>query len=99
MRRTVRILACLLAALIAHAGEREAARVYESLRASPRLEPFLRAFPKGGDLHNHLGGSLTPEQWIAIAIRRSFCVDEKALVLIEAAEPGCPAGTAPAASL
>jgi adenosine deaminase len=69
------------------------------LRASPRLETFLRAFPKGGDLHNHLGGSITPEQWIAIAIRRGFCVDEKALALIEVPEPGCPAGTAPAASL
>lgn len=32
-----------------------------------QLYSFLYALPKGGDLHNHLGGSARPEWWLAIA--------------------------------
>jgi adenosine deaminase CECR1 len=31
------------------------------------LYTFLYALPKGGDLHNHLGGSALPEWWYAVA--------------------------------
>lgn len=31
------------------------------------LYTFLYALPKGGDLHNHLGGAIRPEWWYAIA--------------------------------
>jgi adenosine deaminase CECR1 len=31
------------------------------------LYTFLYALPKGGDLHNHLGGSARPEWWLAVA--------------------------------
>jgi adenosine deaminase CECR1 len=31
------------------------------------LYAFLYALPKGGDLHNHLGGSALPEWWYAVA--------------------------------
>lgn len=31
------------------------------------LYTFLYALPKGGDLHNHLGGAVLPEWWYAIA--------------------------------
>jgi adenosine deaminase len=99
IRGAAALLLCLFSPIFAHADERAAARIYDSLRASPSLEAFLRAFPKGGDLHNHLGGSLTPEQWIAMAIRRGFCVNERDLILGEALDSGCPAGTVPAATL
>jgi adenosine deaminase CECR1 len=32
-----------------------------------QLYTFLYALPKGGDLHNHLGGSALPEWWFAVA--------------------------------
>lgn len=32
-----------------------------------QLYAFLYALPKGGDLHNHLGGSARPEWWLAVA--------------------------------
>ena len=32
-----------------------------------QLYTFLYALPKGGDLHNHLGGAIRPEWWYAIA--------------------------------
>jgi adenosine deaminase CECR1 len=31
------------------------------------LYTFLYALPKGGDLHNHLGGAILPEWWYAVA--------------------------------
>jgi adenosine deaminase len=81
------------------ADEAEAVRVYERLRTSTGMEAFLRAFPKGGDLHNHLAAHVTPETWIEIAIQRNGCVDEANLLLFENGESTCPAGTAPAATL
>jgi adenosine deaminase len=69
------------------------------LRTSNGLEAFLRAFPKGGDLHNHMGGGITPEKWIEIAIKRNFCLDERLLILVQNLASTCPAGMVPAATL
>src|SRR5688500_521938 len=97
----MRVLAAFLVLLVAasvQAGEPEAARAFEKLKNTPKLEEFLRAFPKGGELHTHLTGAVPPEKLIEIARRRGFCLDENALLLIQR-QPGtatCPAGQSPA---
>ena len=97
--RVLAILLCLVSLSIARADERAAAIAYDELRTSNGLEAFLRAFPKGGDLHNHMGGGITPEKWVEIAIKRNFCVDERLLILVQNLAPTCPAGMVPAATL
>jgi adenosine deaminase len=97
--RVLAILLCLVSLSIARADERTAAKVYDELRTSNGLKAFLRAFPKGGDLHNHMGGGITPEKWIEIAIKRKFCLDERLLILVQNLAPDCPAGMVPAATL
>jgi hypothetical protein len=76
-----------------------AAKVYEGLRSNAGLEAFLRAFPKGGDLHNHTAGGIYPEKWIEIAIKHNFCADERLLILEENLSSTCPPGMVPAATL
>ena len=97
--RVIGVLLGLISMGHAFAGEPEAATVYAQLRPGAVQEAFFRSFPKGGDLHNHMGGGIYPEQWIEIAIQRHFCMDERRLVLMENSAQACPAGTTPAASL
>jgi len=40
-----------------------------------RLRPAMEAFPKGGDLHNHLAGAIYAETWIDWAAEDGICVD------------------------
>jgi len=97
--RALATLLCLVSLSIARADEGTATKVYDELRRSNGLKAFLRAFPKGGDLHNHMGGGITPEKWIEIAIKRKFCLDERRLILLQNLAPDCPAGMLPAATL
>lgn len=51
------------------------ARYFETIRSMPQQqELFLRAFPKGADLHNHLVGAIWAEHMIGWAARDSRCV-------------------------
>lgn len=62
---------------------------------SGELVAFLRAFPKGGELHNHLGGSTPAEHLIAWAVEDGLCVDPAELAI----RAGCSAeGLKPAAA-
>jgi hypothetical protein len=56
--------------------EQRASRYFESIRQQPSLLlAFLREMPKGGDLHNHLGGAIYAESLIEFAARDGQCVD------------------------
>ncbi|HEX2862666.1 MAG TPA: hypothetical protein VHN79_13550, partial [Lacunisphaera sp.] len=60
----------LLLTLIAAAQAASFSARFEEIKrhATPaELYAFLYALPKGGDLHNHLGGSARPEWWHAVA--------------------------------
>lgn len=75
----MRCLAPLLLALtlcpMAHADEAGAARALEQARGNPwLLRQFMAAFPKGGDLHNHLDGSIYAENIIQWAAEDGKCV-------------------------
>ena len=48
---------------------------------------FLQAMPKGGELHNHLGGGVFAETWMAWAIESGLCID-----LNQLAFTSCKAG-------
>lgn len=48
---------------------------------------FLKAFPKGGELHNHLGGGTPGELLLAWAIEDGLCVDVAELAIRTACNP------------
>jgi len=49
-------------------AERSAGKYLDSIREQPSLLlAFLRDMPKGGDLHNHLGGAIYAESLINFA--------------------------------
>ncbi len=47
----------------------------------PELAAFFQAFPKGGELHNHLGGSTPAEDILAWAVEDNLCVDTVELAI------------------
>jgi adenosine deaminase len=56
--------------------EQRANHYLESVRHSPPLAlAFLREMPKGGDLHNHLGGAIYAEDLIDYAAKDKLCLD------------------------
>ena len=75
----------------------EATAVYlDAIRDQPaKLDAFLRAFPKGGDLHNHLSGSIYAEDFIHWAIEDGLCIDKAKLAL---APSPCTGNLVPAAA-
>jgi adenosine deaminase len=69
------------------ADEAGAVALFDRVAASPpRLRVFLQAMPKGGDLHNHLGGGAYAEQYIDWAAEMGLCISRKALAF---APPSC----------
>ncbi len=67
------------------AAEREAAAAarLEAVRDTPGLlVAFLRAFPKGADLHNHLSGAIYAESYIQWARTGGLCVNANTLALV-----------------
>ena len=78
-------------------AERKTARQFESVRRQPSLLfDFLRQMPKGGDLHNHLTGSVYAESFIRWAAQDGLCVDRETAAL---APPPCdPERNKPAAA-
>ncbi|MDA0657073.1 MAG: adenosine deaminase [Proteobacteria bacterium] len=42
---------------------------------TPELSAFLRAMPKGGDLHSHMVGSAYAEEYIEWGIKEKMCVE------------------------
>ncbi|MCU1285188.1 MAG: adenosine deaminase [Acidobacteriales bacterium] len=74
--------------------EQRTAKYMESIRTQPPLlRGFLYAMPKGGDLHNHLSGSIYAENHIARAANAGLCVNLATLTFVPpkqvAGEPNC----------
>lgn len=65
--------------------EHRANHYLESVRHEPGLVlAFLREMPKGGDLHNHLGGAIYAEDLIDFAAQSKLCVDRASFGLLAA---------------
>jgi hypothetical protein len=72
--------------------EQRTARHFESLRTNPSQQwAFLLKLPKGGDLHNHLSGSIYAESYIHWAAANGLCVNNQTLAL---SKPPTKAGCA-----
>jgi adenosine deaminase len=83
------LLASLAAGQAKATPEDRTAAYLKAIRSQPLLAlAFLRAMPKGGDLHNHLSGSIYAESWIDFAADDGLCVDRTTAVLIA---PPCDA--------
>src|SRR5438270_9697630 len=64
-------------------AEARTAKRMESVRNQPpALRAFLLDMPKGGDLHNHLSGSIYAESYILWAAQMKLCVDVKSLTYV-----------------
>ena len=62
--------------------EQRTSRYLENVRKQPSLTlAFLREMPKGGDLHNHLGGAIYAEDLIDFAAQDKLCLDRTTSVL------------------
>ncbi len=66
-----------------------------SVRDRPQeLRAFMKALPKGGDLHNHLSGAASTELLVRLAAEDGLCIDRRT----DTAGPApCGPGTRPAA--
>ena len=74
----------------AQTSEQKTARYLDSVRSQPSLLlAFLRDVPKGGDLHNHLGGAAYAEDMIDWAASDNFCVDRTTSRLLGAPCDNC----------
>lgn len=91
------LAACALASTLAIGGAQAQPRDPLDLAAMSGAErmAFLRAMPKGGDLHLHLAGSAYPETYLAWAVEDGLCIDPAAMAL---APPPCDAPLKPAAT-
>lgn len=70
-------IALLIFAVNAYADEAQTSAAFNKIKNQPaKLEEFLYQFPKGGDLHNHLNGSVFAEELINIGKHDTLCVDK-----------------------
>ncbi len=60
--------------------------------APPELVKLMTLFPKGGDIHNHLSGTVMPEDYIAMGIAAGDCYDPQGYAVTK---PPCSAAKPP----
>ena len=59
-----------------HAGDQMVSEHFAEITTkTPELYAFLRAMPKGGDLHSHMVGSAYSEEYIEWGIKEKMCVE------------------------
>jgi hypothetical protein len=90
---TVVVLLTLSAQLTVNAqrgaAEQKTAGYFESIRKSPPKQlAFLLKMPKGGDLHNHLSGSIYAERYIEWAAESGLCINTATMSLVVPADAG-----------
>ncbi|MCA1557075.1 MAG: adenosine deaminase [Acidobacteria bacterium] len=77
--------------------EQRAATFFESVRKSPPQQfAFLKAMPKGADLHNHLSGAIYAESYIQWAAEKGLCINTTTFVL---SQTPCAPNTAGSAQI
>lgn len=75
-------------------GEARAERAFEAARKQGplALHAFLKAMPKGSDLHVHLSGAVYAETFLKDAAEDGLCVDPKALSFAKPVQGECGEG-------
>lgn len=61
----------------------------KAAQSPTELRVFLRAMPKGGDLHNHLSGAIWAEDYLLWAQEAGFCVSADGLGIERPPAGGC----------
>jgi len=81
-------------------AEQRTASYFESIRKSPPKQmAFLLKMPKGGDLHNHLSGSIYAERYIEWAAEKGLCINTRTMTLSVPASPSkCDTDQTPAST-
>ncbi|WP_206244011.1 adenosine deaminase family protein [Novosphingobium terrae] len=75
---------------LAAVREAQVSTIFDHAAASPtQLRVLLRAMPKGGDLHNHMGGSVYAEDFMRWAGEKGLCVNAATLAFTQ---PPCASG-------
>lgn len=84
----------------AKGAETRTAHEMQALKTDPlRLRNFLKAMPKGGDLHNHLSGAVYAESYLQWAADDGDCINTAALSIVKSDTPKqCATGQVTAAS-
>jgi len=78
MKRFALALLLLATPAFAQSNEQKTAALVEKLKADPAsLRLLLGEMPKGGDLHNHLDGSVWAEDFLKWADADNACLDAK----------------------
>jgi hypothetical protein len=73
-RLAIAITVCARTSIAQTPAETATVARFEAARGdSARLMEFLRAMPKGGDRHRHLGGAIRPESWARWAADDGLC--------------------------
>jgi len=86
------------AAASGRSAEKRTARYLDTIRTRPaKLRAFVKALPKGADLHNHLSGAVPTETLIGYAARDGLCIDATFTATPAGAGGACPQGQRPAA--
>lgn len=87
---------CGTRAECAAAWEQAASDKLDTLASGPpaALAAFLKAMPKGGDLHNHLSGAVYAETYLGWAKADGDCVNSTSYSVVYASQ--CSASTQPA---
>lgn len=68
--------------------EIKVANYFDSIKSQPeKLSRFLKAMPKGGDLHNHLSGAIYAESLLHYAKKDNFCINRSNFTVF--ADPQC----------
>ncbi|AVQ05516.1 TPA: adenosine deaminase [Xanthomonas vasicola pv. zeae] len=106
LHRCLLLSMCAFLPIVAHARpalapaqqrEQHVAQLFRDAAAQPaQLRTWLQAMPKGGDLHNHLSGSVYAEDYLQWASDDGACVQLSDLSL---RAPPCGAGQEPASGL
>lgn len=106
LRRCLILTVCALLPALAQARqtpapaqsrEQQVAQLFrDAAGQSAQLRSWLQAMPKGGDLHNHLSGSVYAEDYLQWASEDGACVQLDDLSL---RAPPCVAGQVPARGL
>ena len=83
---------CISPATCAVKWEQAASDKYDSVLGSPTdLAAFLKAVPKGGDLHNHLTGAVYAETYLGWAKADGDCVNTSTFAVVYGSQ--CSAST------
>lgn len=61
---------------------------FSTIQSNPNaLYAFFKTMPKGGELHYHLAGGAYPEEMIAVAGNKNYCLDSQTLVVRKSETP------------